>query len=463
MYRVAVNGRLIGRLFDIVIIFMSFHLTYFLMNHVLNREIFSFTSTHYYETYLVVVGCWVLSTFMIGEYPVRRLNGFARELTIVLRVNIVALLAFAFVSYILKLSLSRSFLAVSFIDITILMLFVRLVIRFLLGFVRAKGRDTKIQLLIGSTSATYAYLDHMEANPQLGLRVLGYLGEEKHKLPVPYLGPISGLRMVLSTHSIDGVVLALPISHPSFEQVIRECELQGVQVELMLDGISSRIAHSTLIQGAGAPRLVMDQTPHTPEGLVFKRMTDFFVSLLAVIMMSPLMLGIMIAIKLDDGGPIFFSQLRSGRCGKPFKMHKFRSMRVDAEALKAQLLHLNEMGGPVFKIKNDPRVTRVGRFLRKTSLDELPQFLDVLVGNMSLVGPRPPLPSEVSQYDAHHRRRLSVKPGITCLWQISGRNEIDFDEWVDLDLRYIDNWTYFLDLKILLQTVPAVLRKKGAS
>jgi lipopolysaccharide/colanic/teichoic acid biosynthesis glycosyltransferase len=144
-------------------------------------------------------------------------------------------------------------------------------------------------------------------------------------------------------------------------------------------------------------------------------------------------------------------------------MHKFRSMRVDAEALKAQLLHLNEMGGPVFKIKNDPRVTRVGRFLRKTSLDELPQFLDVLVGNMSLVGPRPPLPSEVSQYDAHHRRRLSVKPGITCLWQISGRNEIDFDEWVDLDLRYIDNWTYLLDLKILLQTVPAVLRKKGAS
>ncbi|GMA65128.1 hypothetical protein GCM10025859_55680 [Alicyclobacillus fastidiosus] len=144
-------------------------------------------------------------------------------------------------------------------------------------------------------------------------------------------------------------------------------------------------------------------------------------------------------------------------------MHKFRSMRVDAEALKAQLLQLNEMDGPVFKMKNDPRVTRVGRLLRKTSLDELPQFLDVLIGNMSLVGPRPPLPSEVNQYDPHHRRRLSVKPGITCLWQISGRNEINFDEWVDLDLRYIDNWSYLEDIKILAKTIPAVLRRRGAS
>jgi lipopolysaccharide/colanic/teichoic acid biosynthesis glycosyltransferase len=160
---------------------------------------------------------------------------------------------------------------------------------------------------------------------------------------------------------------------------------------------------------------------------------------------------------------VFFSQVRVGLRGKKFFMYKFRSMCVDAEKKRKELLHLNEMSGPVFKLKHDPRVTRVGRFIRRTSLDELPQLWNVLKGDMSLVGPRPNLPHEVDQYDYAHRRRLSVKPGLTCLWQISGRNNIDFDRWMDLDIAYIENWSYLNDLKIIVKTIPAVFKKTGAS
>jgi exopolysaccharide biosynthesis polyprenyl glycosylphosphotransferase len=175
------------------------------------------------------------------------------------------------------------------------------------------------------------------------------------------------------------------------------------------------------------------------------------------------MLATAIAIKATDRGPIIFSQVRSGRNGRKFRMHKFRSMVVDAEKLKKELEKLNEMDGPVFKIKHDPRITRVGRFIRKTSIDELPQLFNVLFGDMSLVGPRPPLPSEVAQYQPWQRRRLSVKPGITGPWQVSGRNEISFEEWMRMDLDYIDNWSLWLDLRIIFMTVPVVLIHKGAS
>jgi exopolysaccharide biosynthesis polyprenyl glycosylphosphotransferase len=172
---------------------------------------------------------------------------------------------------------------------------------------------------------------------------------------------------------------------------------------------------------------------------------------------------IAVVLKLTSKGPVFFRQERVGMNGRRFTFFKFRSMVVDADRRKDELKHLNEMDGPVFKIKNDPRVTRVGRFLRKFSLDELPQMWNVLKGDMSLVGPRPPVPSEVEKYEFWARRRLSIRPGLTCLWQISGRNSINFQQWMELDLQYIDNWTLGLDFKILLKTVPAVLGGRGAS
>ena len=193
-----------------------------------------------------------------------------------------------------------------------------------------------------------------------------------------------------------------------------------------------------------------------------KRVFDIVLSATALLLLLPLWVAIVLIIRLTSHGPAIFAQTRSGKDGRPFTCYKFRTMVSDAETLRHQLLHLNEMSGPVFKIRHDPRKTTVGRILRKTSLDELPQLLNVLRGDMSIVGPRPPLPAEVAEYTPHQAQRLAVKPGLTCLWQVSGRNLIDFDEWVELDIAYIKRRSFWYDITLILRTIPAVLSTKGA-
>lgn len=197
--------------------------------------------------------------------------------------------------------------------------------------------------------------------------------------------------------------------------------------------------------------------------LFIKRVADLVLSCLLLMLLSPLLIAVAVLIKLTSPGPVMFSQERVGRNKRRFRIYKFRSMVANAEMEKEKLVHLNEMDGPVFKIRTDPRVTPLGRFIRRTSIDELPQLLNVLCGDMSLVGPRPPLPTEVEMYEWLYHQRLSIKPGLTCLWQVNGRNQISFQEWMELDKQYIDNWSLWLDLKILVKTVPVVLLGKGAS
>jgi exopolysaccharide biosynthesis polyprenyl glycosylphosphotransferase len=196
--------------------------------------------------------------------------------------------------------------------------------------------------------------------------------------------------------------------------------------------------------------------------LYVKRPLDFAASLVGLLLLSPVFIVLAILVKLDSRGPVFFKQVRVGKDGREFEFYKFRSMVVDAEQMKNKLMHLNELEGPVFKISDDPRITPIGRFLRRTSLDELPQLFNVLRGDMSLVGPRPPLPAEVANYENWQRQKLSVLPGITCLWQISGRNHIGFTEWMRLDIEYIRRQSFGVDVKILARTLPAVLLRKGA-
>ncbi|XXU33766.1 exopolysaccharide biosynthesis polyprenyl glycosylphosphotransferase [Sorangium sp. So ce1000] len=202
---------------------------------------------------------------------------------------------------------------------------------------------------------------------------------------------------------------------------------------------------------------------HKPYQMAAKRVLDILVSSCLLVLLSPLLLVVAALIALTSPGPILFRQERVGRYGRTFEMLKFRSMVVNAEALRSSLMTRNEQAGPVFKIKNDPRVTRVGSILRKYSIDELPQLVNVLRGDMALVGPRPPLPSEVEKYEAWQRRRLSVRPGLTCVWQVSGRNNISFEEWMYLDMRYIDHWSIAEDIKLILKTVPVVIAGRGAS
>ncbi len=212
----------------------------------------------------------------------------------------------------------------------------------------------------------------------------------------------------------------------------------------------------------GLPTLSFSSAPTDEVALLFKRAFDVLSSAAALLLFSPVLLATALAVKLESPGPVFFRQVRVGKNGRPFRMFKFRSMRADAEERLESLRARNEASGPVFKMRNDPRVTRVGAFIRRYSIDELPQFLNVLSGEMSVVGPRPPVPAEVRQYERWQRRRLSVKPGITCTWQVSGRSDITFDRWMELDLAYIDSWSLWRDVQICFQTIPAVLTSRGA-
>jgi len=277
--------------------------------------------------------------------------------------------------------------------------------------------------------------------------------------------PVQQIVNLLHDHSVFGVLLSA--KHTNFEQVeyvIRACELEGIEVWLIADFFSTQISRTSLDELVGRPLLIFRTTPEASWHNLAKQLLDFFGALLLLVFLSPLFLAIAIAIKFASPGPVFFQQKRSGLNGSPFTLYKFRTMVTNAEQFKQELEAMNEMSGPVFKITNDPRVTPIGKFLRKYSLDELPQLFNVLRLEMSLVGPRPLPVDEVKRFDnLAHRRRLSVKPGLTCLWQISGRNQItDFKDWVRLDLEYIDHWTFWLDLKILVLTIPVVVRGTGA-
>ncbi len=275
------------------------------------------------------------------------------------------------------------------------------------------------------------------------------------------------LVQMLHEHSVNGVIISA--RHIYFEQVetaIKTCELEGVEAWLVADFFGTQISRARFDELFGYPLLVFSTTPATSWQSITKQLMDFLGSLLLLMMLTviPVIPLIALAIKLTSPGPVFFRQQRSGLNGSPFTLYKFRTMVTNAEQFKHELEAMNEMTGPVFKVTNDPRVTPIGKFLRKYSLDELPQLFNVLRTEMSLVGPRPLPVDEVKRFqDLAHRRRLSVKPGLTCLWQISGRNQItDFKEWVRLDLEYIDNWSLWLDLKILVRTIPAVLIGTGA-
>jgi exopolysaccharide biosynthesis polyprenyl glycosylphosphotransferase len=277
--------------------------------------------------------------------------------------------------------------------------------------------------------------------------------------------PIERLTDLLHEHSPNGVILSAKHTYfGQIEKAIEVCELEGVEVWLLADFFKTQVSQTSLDDFFGRPTLVFRSTPEASWQSVGKLLLDVLGAVALLVLCSPLILVAALAVRFSSPGPVLFRQQRSGLNGRPFTMYKFRTMVTDAEQRQHELAAFNEMSGPVFKVSNDPRITPVGRWLRKYSIDELPQLLNVLRGEMSLVGPRPlPVDETKRFHDLAHRRRLSVKPGLTCLWQISGRNEVkDFSDWVRLDLEYIDNWSIWLDVKILFRTIPVVLLGTGA-
>ena len=291
--------------------------------------------------------------------------------------------------------------------------------------------------------------------------VVGTLGAE---LPgVEKLGELADLERVLHEVPIDHVLFFPPYNHPTevAPQLIA-CETIGVSADFVVELVQPSQAAPRVVELYGKPFISFDPAPKPPTKLALKHAFDWVASLVGVIVLAPVFLVISLAILLTMGRPVFFTQPRAGRFERQFRMVKFRTMVKDAEAARQSLASQNEMGGPVFKLTSDPRVTRLGAFLRKTSLDELPQLANVLSGSMSLVGPRPLPIGEQQQIRGWHRRRLSMKPGITGMWQVSGRSNVGFEEWMRLDRKYVDEWTLGLDLVLLAKTIPAVVLRRGA-
>ncbi len=354
----------------------------------------------------------------------------------------------------------------------------RRILRAVARQIRSLGRNLRDVIIVGDGGPALEGAARLAQRDGLGYRVIEVLNVRSSVAPVHVNGsgtaangsgrdgadPLNQLAMLLESRPIDEVFLGLPLdgSEPLIRPIVQLCEEQGITVRVVAHLAALDWGKASIDTLGEQPVITISSGPPDTLRLVAKRMIDVGGAGLGLLLLSPILAAIALAIKLDSGGPIFFVQERVGLNRRRFPAYKFRTMVVDAEQLQAQLEHLNEAEGPVFKIEQDPRCTRLGRWLRRLSLDELPQLANVLMGDMSLVGPRPLPVRDVDRIDTRwHRRRFSVKPGITCLWQINSR-EPKFEEWIRSDMEYIDNWSLMLDLKILAKTIPAVISGQGA-
>jgi exopolysaccharide biosynthesis polyprenyl glycosylphosphotransferase len=336
-----------------------------------------------------------------------------------------------------------------------------------LRVLRRSGRNYRNVLVIGSGPRAIALTETIASHREWGLRIVGYVDEGDapfdRRIPAERVFKMVDFPRLIRDEVIDEVITACPRAMlAAIGPAVKVCSSAGLPLTVMTDLFGDYLPPPEVKRIGSYSGLSFAPVHHNRSMLVVKRTLDIAGALAGLIVAAPVIGIAALAIRLTSRGPIFFRQVRCGLYGRPFTMFKLRTMVADAEARQKDVLYLNEMGGPVFKIENDPRITLVGRWLRAFSIDELPQLWNILVGDMSLVGPRPPIPSEVAQYQTSERRRLSMRPGLTCLWQVSGRNQIGFDEWVKLDLQYIDSWSLSNDLRILLLTVPAVLSGGGS-
>lgn len=363
------------------------------------------------------------------------------------------------------------FIAVFFLSSSALTILSRLMLKYMLKLIRKRGRNLRYLLIVGTNPRALRFARSIEQRSDLGYRILGFVdiewsGMEKFiQENLPLIGNFDDFAALLRRYVVDEVMIFLPVKsqYDQASRIVALCEEQGTPVRFIADIFNSKLSGQK--SEFSEDDSVITVYPGAMLGwtAMIKRTIDFSLSLFLLLILWPLFLVIAILIKLTSKGPVFFIQERVGLNKRKFRICKFRTMYADAEQKMAEVEHLNEIVGPAFKIKNDPRITPIGKILRKISIDELPQLFNVLQGDMSLVGPRPLPMRDYNCFDQDwQRRRFSVRPGITCLWQIGGRSDLGFNEWMELDLHYIDHWSLLLDLKILLKTIPSVLTGIGA-
>ena len=408
---------------------------------------------------------WVIVLALNGLYRPRARWSMRSEARDVLRATAAMVVITLSVLFLAHLpDVSRLFLAVLFPSQALAALGVRASLRLGFEWLRERGYNVRYLVIVGAGPRGRAFAEKIESHRALGLRILGFVDDDRDLAAGlsprwPNLGSLADLETVLHTRVVDEVAICLPFRHwDRIDAIAALCEEEGKIVRLPMDALERTVARARLEELDGIPVFSLVSGPDRTVSLAAKRAIDIVAAGAGLILLSPLLLACSLAILLDDGGPVLFRQRRLGLHGRPFTMLKFRSMVRDAESVRPAMRGRNELSGQAFKIADDPRITRAGRWLRRISLDELPQLWDVLWGEMSLVGPRPPLPDEVAEYDLWHRRRLSMKPGITGLWQVRGRRDPDFNNWVSADLEYIDRWSLLLDFRILLRTIPAALQ-----
>ena len=336
------------------------------------------------------------------------------------------------------------------------------------GRLRARGVGATRTIIVGAGEVGRTVMRTIVARPELGYRIVGFVDDNPQKGETDIgrfkaLGPLRNLSRLIEEEAVDEVIITLPwMYHRKIMSIVRECERRQVSAHIVPDLFQMSLSQVDVDDLGGVPLIGVREVGFERGTLLVKRGMDIVGAVVGLTLGAPFLALIGLAIRLDSPGPTIFRQTRVGAGGKTFECYKFRSMHEGAEEELEQLRELNEADGHIFKIRDDPRRTRAGRFLRRTSLDELPQLWNVLRGEMSLVGPRPPLPAEVTRYMEWHKRRLEVRPGMTGLWQVRGRSLLSFDEGVLLDIYYIENWSLWLDFKILLRTIPKTLFGNGA-
>jgi exopolysaccharide biosynthesis polyprenyl glycosylphosphotransferase len=444
------------------------------------------TEPNYYLVLLLAVGAAFFSFSLSGCYRPYRTQTLGQIYTRVVRAVIGILFSTIILLYLLhEHNISRILLALFLAYLLFFLFLSKGGIYYTLRYYRSRSYNTRNLLIIGAGQRAERIIDAIRNHKGSGYQIIGCLTtdsdiHQKHNCisgksgksgksgEIKILGSVHTLPIILIEDIVDEIIFAADIEKiESIENLIRFAEHLGVNIHVVPDFQLEKIMYQPEIASVsiqdffGQPTLSLSTRPRRQNALLIKEIIDYLAAGTGIILLCPLFLLLIVLIKTTSRGPAFFIQQRCGLYGRIFPLIKFRTMVNDAEKLKEKLQKENEADGPVFKIAHDPRITPVGKFLRKTSLDELPQLFNVLMGHMSLVGPRPPLPEEVKKYEPWQRRRLSMKPGLTCTWQVNGRNTLNFERWMRLDLEYIDQWSLLLDSKILLKTVKEVVSFHG--
>lgn len=464
--------KIIHGLFDLAVVGLSFIIAFIIRKH-LNISPFppfdeNFSAYAWLISFIILVWWHLLAINQVNNKS-HRGKSLRKVISGILKTNLQGLLLIGFILFILKDEfISRSLILIFAVVCSFTLIIEKIILYKVLKKIRRLERNLQHALIIGTGNKASKLISLIQANRDAGFRIIGILGKDSKEIGekingIPIIDVSNHLSQILHHNVVDEVFIALSMQYiRDIETMVIECEQLGVNTRIMVQVVEPSIASVYVDEIFNTSFITFTTRNKKVNQQYLKMLIDYIITTALIIMLFPVLIIISLFIKLDSHGPILFKQTRAGMNGRRFVIFKFRSMYENSEAMRFELEDHNEMTGPVFKISNDRRVTRVGKFLRRTSLDELPQLFNVLKGEMSLVGPRPLFVYESDKISGVFRRRLSMKPGITGLWQIAGRNDINFDEWMTLDLNYIDNWSLWLDTKILFKTLSVPLTKKGA-